>query len=140
MYPPILDKRIDFAMNTEPIHLDMIQGDYTCGSVELVHHAAGMKLDKAMKFDKAWWTIKKHIDDMDFVVQKTLDSGVEKVDTDGDRCIYTFALYPEDTENLNPGEYVYDIRVQINDSKFTVMRGSMTILPSVTNKEAINEQ
>lgn len=140
MYPPILDKRIDFAMNTESIHLEMVQGDYTCGSVELVHHPGGMKLDKSIKLDKAWWTIKEHIDDREFVVQKTLEHGIAKADPDDDRGIYTFALYPADTEDLKPGEYVYDIRVQINDSKFTVMRGNMTILPSVTDKEAINEQ
>lgn len=141
MYPPILDKKIEFAMNTEPIHLDMIQGDYKCGSLELVFPPAEMKLDKSMKLDKAWWTIKERMNDRKFVVQKTLGNGVEQVDTNDDRFIYTFALYPEDTENLTSGEYVYDIRVKINDSKFTVMHGNMTILPSITGKEAvINEQ
>ena len=141
MYPPILDRKINFEMNTEPIHLDMIQGDYKCGSIELVHHPSGMKLDQSINLDKAWWTIKAHIDDREFVVQKALGNGIEQADTDDDRRIYTFALYPGDTEDLTPGEYVYDIRVEINDSKFTVMRGGITILPSVADKEGvINEQ
>ena len=33
--------------------------------------------------------------------------------------------------------YSYDIRIQINDSKFTVMRGNINILPSITGKEEI---
>lgn len=131
MYPPILDKKIDFAMNTEPIHLDMIQGDYTCGSVELTNYP--------MKFDKAWYTIKRNVDDKDFVVQKKLGEGIELQDRNDSRFIYTVALYPEDTENLEPGMYSYDIRVQINDSKFTVMWGNINILPSVTGKEEVND-
>ena len=131
MYPPILDKKIDFAMNTDPIHLDMVQGDYTCGSIELVNHPEGMK------FDKAWYTIKRNADDKDFVIQKKLGEGIEQQNRDDSRFIYTVALYPEDTENLEPGMYSYDIRIQINDSKFTVMRGNINILPSITGKEEI---
>lgn len=57
------------------------------------------------------------------------DSIVETRDNDP---IYRIRIAPEDTNNIEPGDYLYDFEVQINSDVFTIMKGTLTIEPDIT--------
>lgn len=57
------------------------------------------------------------------------DSLVETEDTDP---IYRIRIAPEDTNSIDPGDYLYDFEVRMNNDVFTVMKGTLTIEPDIT--------
>jgi len=79
------------------------------------------------------FTIKKHYGLLDSAasVQKTITTFP---DTTGGTCgSAQIVLYPVDTVNLEPGEYVYDIQVtRDQNDTYTIMRGKMEIEYDVT--------
>ena len=57
------------------------------------------------------------------------DSIVEMRDDDP---IYSVRIAPEDTNNVEPGDYLYDFEVRMNNDVFTVMKGTLTIESDIT--------
>lgn len=76
--------------------------------------------------DKIYFTVKTNYYIDEFVLQKTIE------DMTFDAGKYTFTIEPEDTENLNYGNYVYDIEVITDDYKQTISIGTFTITDEVT--------
>jgi len=61
--------------------------------------------------DEIYLTVKKTADDRDFIVQKRLSTGgISKVETGK----YQFTIMPEDTNNMNYGDYAFDIEIVKN--------------------------
>lgn len=73
-----------------------------------------------------------HIQDTDIItltVRKTTNSpiAIQKVATDKQ-----FVLYPDDTKNLTPGLYVYDVQLDINSNIYTIISGYFELTSEVT--------
>lgn len=60
--------------------------------------------------------------------QKSLGNGITKHHTGQ----YVVRVAPEDTENLEPGKYFYDLEIGVNGDKFTVLKGILEIEQDTT--------
>lgn len=82
------------------------------------------------KPDKMYLTIKQNEFERKALIQKTFDNGIRfEEDT------YYVDFVPEDTDNLNFGEYVYDIEIINDDVKKTIKKDMFIIESEVTHKE-----
>lgn len=64
----------------------------------------------------------------EYAFLKALGDGIEKVE-DG---VYVVRLAPEDTADLDPQSYCYDVRIEANTDVYTVLRGIMTLVDDVS--------
>ena len=77
--------------------------------------------------DRMYFTVKKSRCVSTVIFQKTKKD--IKLDENG---VYHFSINPEDTDNLNYGDYYYDLEVIDEKIKTTIAFGRFTILPEVT--------
>lgn len=77
--------------------------------------------------DYLYFTVKESTNKLNYVFQKDLNDMT--VDSDG---FYHFVVEPEDTNNLQYGNYAFDIEIIVSGVKTTVALGTFTILPEVT--------
>lgn len=93
--------------------------------------------------DDIFFTVKKNVDDKNYVLQKTLNNGITLVDvtydTDGTTILsrtYNLLINAEDTETFTPeSEYVFDIEIvtdETPDLKKTIMTGTIELTNSAT--------
>lgn len=93
--------------------------------------------------DEIFFTVKKNVDDKNYVLQKTLNNGITLVDvtydTDGTTILsrtYNLLINAEDTETFTPEkEYVFDIEIvtdETPDLKKTIMTGTIELTNSAT--------
>ena len=57
------------------------------------------------------------------VVEKSIGDGVTKKSVG----VYVVMVAPEDTADLNSGEYEYKFTVTVNGDAFTLLRGTLTL-------------
>lgn len=74
------------------------------------------------------FSVKKTKQSVDYAFQKKLNDGITELDT----LKYRIDISPEDTINLVPGEYIYDVEVKINRDTYTVMMGNILLKEDVT--------
>lgn len=86
--------------------------------------------------DSAFFSVKKDLDDTEYIFQVQLGDGISKAGSDTGSVYYTVRVAPELTETLEPGRYYYDVEVGINGDYFTVLRGILTILQDVTRRDS----
>lgn len=68
----------------------------------------------------------------DTLFQCSFGDGIEKVDG-AEQLTYRFRVAPEKTEDLNaPATYVYDITIDVNSDRFTLMAGPLCLIERVT--------
>lgn len=81
------------------------------------------------------FTVKKSDKDTVHLFQKNFDNGVVNETEDGDDH-QTFSVYldPEDTYDLEPGKYVYDLQLVLGSDVGTLIKGSFTILSDTTRE------
>lgn len=77
--------------------------------------------------DKCWFSVKTGDMQENTVIQKTIDD--MEFNEDG---FYSFTIEPEDTNNLQYGNYVYDIEVIQGNYKQTISKGEFIINYEVT--------
>ncbi len=79
--------------------------------------------------DSGLFTVKKRVTDDDIVLQKEMADGA-------------FLLLPDDTKDLTPGSYRYDMQVTLSSGEvYTVAMGKYKLLPDITTrKEEENEE
>ena len=82
------------------------------------------------KPDKMYLTIKQNEYEKQPLIQKTFDNGIRFEDD-----TYYVEFKPEDTNNLNFGEYVYDIEIINGDIVKTIKKDTFIIDSEVTHKE-----
>jgi hypothetical protein len=93
---------------------------------------------------KVWMTVKDRTSDLDssaHIMKRNAAAGGSDSEikiltpaTNGQLEIY---LVPADTENMNPGTYVYDVQVKLaNDKVYTVVRSQITFKDDVTRTDA----
>lgn len=101
-------------------NLTMIRGDTA---------AFGVVYDGTTQdLDSAYFTIKKDWSDISPIVQKSIGDGIAKADTSA----YIVRVAPDDTEVLEPGFYVYDLQLSLNNDVFTFLRGTLQIKADAT--------
>ena len=80
--------------------------------------------------EKLYFTIKYSNNAEDFVIQKTLENGIEYNKNDK---YYYIKIKPDDTDNLSYGKYYYDIEViKENEYKQTIAFGDLEITGEIT--------
>lgn len=74
------------------------------------------------------FSAKHTTDDTDYVFQETIDTGgftpVDETVTDAD---YVMRIAPERTQDVDTGEYVYDLEFRLGDDVYTLMAGKLTL-------------
>lgn len=86
--------------------------------------------------DSAFFSVKKDLEDEDYILRVQLGDGITKVGTSEAAIYYRVRVAPELTENIAPGSYHYDLEIGLNGDIFTVLRGVLTILRDVTRRDA----
>ena len=81
----------------------------------------------AFTVDTCNFTCKKLATNETNVFKKSLGAGITQDDE-----IITVRVAPEDTRNVDAGEYFYDCEIGVGDDVFTLMKGILTIEQDVT--------
>ncbi len=102
-------------------NLKMIRGDTL---------AFGFEVDGVTEVDAVYFSVKKTKYEDEYILQKTLNNGVEKVE-DGK---YSVRVAPSDTHNLETGIYYYDLQIGVNGDIFTVLYGNLKIEADITRE------
>lgn len=79
--------------------------------------------------ETAFLTCKKNHNEAP-LFKKTLGDGITKQETGK----YVVRVAPEDTENLEPGKYFYDLEIGANGDIFTILKGVLEIERDVTRR------
>ena len=77
--------------------------------------------------EKVYFTMKNSTGTIEPVLQKTIEEM-----TFDENGFYHFTIEPDDTNNLDPRAFVYDVEVINGDYKQTISKGSVTIIADVT--------
>lgn len=100
-------------------NISMIRGDTFAFGVEIEG------LDQNLS--SAYFTCRKSFDG-EIVFQKSLSHGISKVTTGQ----YRVRVAPEDTKQVEAGQYYYDLEIGANSDIFTILKGTLTIEHDVT--------
>lgn len=101
-------------------NINMVRGDTL---------AFGVVLDDLdQDLDSAFFTIKETHSSDEYVVQKSLNNGITKLETGK----YSVRVAPEDTKSLVPKKYYYDLQIGANGDIFTIIKGVIEIEREVT--------
>lgn len=100
--------------------INMARGD-TC-SFGLKFEGLGQDLDTA------FLTVKKNALDEEPLFQKSIGDGITKQDDSR----YVVRIIPEDTAELDAGQYPFDLQISVNGDVFTIMLGVIILSQDVT--------
>lgn len=109
-------------MNNTNKNLNMVRGDTLAFGVEIEN------LNQDL--DTCYFSCKKDADDNDYIFQKSLEDGIEKVETG----VYRIRVAPSDTRLVEVGNYYYDLQIGVNDDIYTVLRGVLKIEREITGE------
>ena len=62
------------------------------------------------------------------------DDGIQKIETKGNALYYGIRIAPEDTKNIEIGNYYYDLEIGLNGDKFTLLNGILKLDKDITNE------
>ena len=103
-------------------NLNMVRGDTLSFAIEI----EGLNQD----LDTCYFSCKKDPSDDEYVFQKELEDGIEKVETGK----YKIRVAPSDTKTIEIGNYYYDLQIGVNGDVFTVLRGILKIEKEITGE------
>lgn len=86
------------------------------------------------QFDDIYFTVKKIFSEKKYKFQKRLSDGDIEYLGNG---MYQFCIMPEDTDELNMGEYVFDIELVMDGRMKRTYTGTLLLTPESTH--ACNE-
>lgn len=110
-------------MNT---NLFMVRGDTFRFTVEI----EGLETD----LDSAYFSCKKNKDDATYVFQKSLGDGITKLSDLDNGKKYEVVVDPEDTNDVNDGNYYYDLQIEVDGEVFTPLLATLKIEKDVTRE------
>lgn len=105
-------------------NLEMIRGDTLAFAVEIE--------DLDQDLDSVFFSCKKSANDTVYVFQKSLEDGITKIETGR----YRVRVAPQDTYNLKPQTYRYDLQLGLNGDIATVLKGTLKIVEDITRNQA----
>lgn len=80
----------------------------------------------------AFFSVKKDVNDANYIFQKSLDDGITLMETGK----WKVRIAPEDTENLPTGTYYYDLQIGVTSGDtvdiYTILKGKFDIAYDVT--------
>ena len=103
----------------------MVRGDTFRFSVEIENLQEDLT--------SAYFSCKKNLDDTSYIFQKSLGNGITKKQATENSIIYEVAVSPEDTENVECGNYFYDLQIEVNGDIFTPLNAILKIEKDVTH-------
>lgn len=107
--------RTNFQMQNQ--NITMVKGDTLAFNVQVFDDEGN-----PVTVDSAYMTCKKRPSDTEKVFQKSLNNGIEQ--SDG---LMLVRVAPEDTKEVDEGEYFYDFQIGVDDDVFTLMIGVLTL-------------
>lgn len=107
-------------------NLFMVRGDTFRFSVEI----EGLQEN----LTSAYFSCKKNKDDEEYIFQKSLGDGITKKQTTETSMIYEVVVAPEDTEEVECGNYFYDLQLEVNGDVFTPLNAILKIEKDVTRE------
>lgn len=72
--------------------------------------------------DSAYMTCKKMPTKLDYIFQKSLEDGISQ----SEGMMYV-RVAPEDTKEVDAGEYFYDFQIGLGDDIYTIMIGTLSL-------------
>ena len=112
--------RTNFQFNDE--NITMVKGDTLAFNVEVYDEN-----DQPVTVDTAYMTCKEIPTSSEYVFQKSLGNGI--VQSNG---IMTVRVAPNDTKEVEAGEYFYDFQIGVGQDIFTIMIGILSLKQDVT--------
>lgn len=112
--------RTNFQMQNQ--NITMVKGDTLAFNVQVFDDEGN-----PVTVDSAYMTCKKRPSDTEKVFQKSLNNGIEQ--SDGFMLV---RVAPEDTKEVDEGEYFYDLQIGVGDDVFTLMIGVLTLEQDIT--------
>ncbi len=101
-------------------YIKMYRGDTLAFDLEV----EGLTVD----LKSACFSCKSSHSESAYIFQKTLNHGITKTDTGK----YHVRVAPEDTDNVSPGKYYYDLQLGAGQDIYTVLSGALEIEQDVT--------
>lgn len=111
--------RTNFQMQEQNIAL--VRGDTLCFNIVMY--------GEIQSLDAVYFTVKKTINGEN-VFQKSIGDGVDLI-SEG---IYAVRVAPEDTAELEIGQYYYDCEIQDGSDRYTLTRGIFDLLYDITTE------
>lgn len=102
-------------------NINMVRGDTLSFGVEFT----GLDQD----LESAFFTVKQSFDG-EAVFQKSIGYGITKVED----YKYRVRIAPDDTANIDAGQYYYDFEINVNSDTFTLLKGVLDIEQDVTRE------
>lgn len=115
--------RTNFHM--EDKYIRMVRGDTLSFGIEIMDEN-GEPFEQNL--DHAFFTCVSFQTNEGIIFKKTLADGISKIEPGK----YAVRVAPEDTKNAKVGKYFYDLEIEVNDDKFTIMRGILELEQDVT--------
>lgn len=112
--------RTNFQMQNQ--NITMVKGDTLAFNVQVIDFDGN-----PMTVDSAFMTCKERPNSTDKVFQKSLANGI--VQSDG---MLSVRVAPEDTSEVDAGQYFYDMQIGIGQDRFTIMIGILSLEQDVT--------
>ena len=100
--------------------INMVKGDTLSFGLEF--EGLGQNLDSA------FMTVKKNALDEEPIFQKSLTNGITKQED----FKYIVRVAPDDTKDLDAGQYAFDVQIGVNGDIFTIMLGVLILSQDVT--------
>lgn len=104
------------------LNLNMVKGDTLC---------FGIKITGTDTLYGLYFSCKKNLDDENYTFQKDMHHGIDPVDPPS---IWRVRVAPEDTRNLEPGIYYYDLQIKDHADIYTILQGTLTINQEITKE------
>lgn len=83
-----------------------------------------------LEIDNVYFSCRKEINDANYVFQKTTNDDITLIDAEAGE--YNVKVAPEDTENVELGNYYYDLQINVGSDKYTILKGSLKIDYDIT--------
>lgn len=107
------------------LNLEMTKGDTFSFGIKIA--------DLGQVIDTAYFSVKNNFDDDTSLFQKTIGNGIELDHTEGDDYYYSVRIAPNDTKNLEPKKYYYDLEINVNNDTFTILKGILDVSFDISN-------
>lgn len=111
-------------------NLYMVKGDTFRFTIEI----EGLNDD----LTDAYFSCKKNKEDNEYTFQKSLGDGITKVEDTETGKKYEVVVEPNDTEDVEDGNYFYDLQLQANGEVFTPLLGVLKIDMDITKPAEIS--
>ena len=112
--------RTNFQMQNQ--NITMVKGDTLAFNVQVFDQN-----HDPVTVNSAFMTCKKRPNSTDMVFQKSLENGI--VQSDGMMLV---RVAPEDTSEVDAGQYFYDFQIGIGEDRFTIWIGILSLEQDVT--------